>query len=65
MAKLGATAGNLIIIFPVPISDSNWILEGWGGEDFGETIIFCLPSCVTERRKILKEKMHHFDSWNA
>jgi hypothetical protein len=55
MAKLGATAGNLIIIFPVPISDSNWILEGGGGGggggggDFGENIIFCLPRVASRK----------------
>jgi hypothetical protein len=47
MAKLGATAGNLIIIFPVPISDNNWILEGGG--DFGENIIFCLPRVASRK----------------
>jgi hypothetical protein len=51
MTKLGATAGNLIIIFPVPISDSNWILEGGGGGvgDFGENIIFCLPRVASRK----------------
>jgi len=42
MAKPATVAANLIIIFPVPISDSNWISE----KGIFEKYYFCTSSCV-------------------